>query len=61
MGNYADTIKEELSSMSDEGFEKWWQKIEAQRTDANAISAAEYQDIIDNYFAFWSENSSKTY
>ena len=51
MGNYADIIKKKLSSMSNEEFDKWWQGIEAQRTDVNAISAAEYQNVLDNYIS----------
>ena len=49
MGNFADILRNRLSSMSNDEFDQWWGKIEAQRTDKNTISAAEYQNIMDNY------------
>ena len=49
MGYFADKIKDKLSSMSDEEFDHWWQTISLQRTDADTITAADYQSVIDNY------------
>ncbi len=49
MGVFADILRNKLSSMSNDEFDQWWSNIEAKRTDNNSISAAEYQDIMDNY------------